>query len=434
MDSPSTTANSANGFARSSVRSSTRRRLVFLSQCLPFPPHSGVTNRTYNILRQLQSEFDVTLLAFSRRNHQANKPARESARVVLTGELSDVREPATIASEASNFGAVLCHFKSLVTNRPYTYFDYGSPLFGRQLRDEMKKRRPDLVHMDSLDLHRWLDDIPRGCPVVCAHHNIESELLRLRAARIKPKALSLYMDLQADRIERLEKRLCPGFALNAMVSDLDGERLRQLAPGSRTLTVANGVDIEFFEPPRTDTAVPGRVAFLGPTYMFPNRDGIQFFLAQAWPQVRRSVPEATLHLIGKGSDLDRDRFEAHPGVVCRGYVTDIRPHMMEASCAIVPLRVGGGTRLKILDAWAMGRAIVSTTIGAEGLSIRDGENILIRDHPEEFAQAVVRVLRDRDLRLALERNARTTAVEVYAWDRIGTVMRSGYHALLPVER
>ena len=104
--------------------------------------------------------------------------------------------------------------------------------------------------------------------------------------------------------------------------------------------------------------------------------------------------------------------------------------MLQASCSIVPLRVGGGTRLKILDAWAMGRAVVSTSIGAEGLDVNDGENALIRDNPGEFAEAVTRVLRDRELRLKLERNARRTAVDVYSWDRIGATMREAYRALI----
>jgi glycosyltransferase involved in cell wall biosynthesis len=407
-----------------------RSRLVFLSQSLPFPPHSGVTNRTYNLLRQLQMEFDVTLLAFSRRNHQPDAAARELARDALAGELTWVGEPATIASENSRFEQVLSHGRSVLTARPYTYFDYGSPALGRQLAKELNGQPPGLVHMDSLDLHRWLDQLPSGSPVACTHHSIESELLRLRADHIRPRVLGAYMNLQARFIERVEKRLCPHFALNVMMSDLDGERLRALAPGSKTLTVANGVDTAFFKPQDGDTAVGGRVVFLGPTYMFPNRDGLDFFLSEIWPSVRSGIPDATLHTIGKNPPEDQDRYRAAPGVTCHGYVPDIRPIMLQASCSIVPLRVGGGTRLKILDAWAMGRAVVSTSIGAEGLDVQDGENALICDDPGEFAEAVTRVLRDRELRLKLERNARRTAVDVYSWDRIGATMRAAYRTLV----
>jgi glycosyltransferase involved in cell wall biosynthesis len=117
-------------------------------------------------------------------------------------------------------------------------------------------------------------------------------------------------------------------------------------------------------------------------------------------------------------------------VSCQGYVPDVRPHFAEASCTVVPLRVGGGTRLKILDAWSMGKAIVSTSIGCEGLENVDGENILIRDDPAEFAEAVVEVLRDDELRNRLGRNGRKTAEEIYAWPVVGRKMNALYQDLL----
>jgi len=118
--------------------------------------------------------------------------------------------------------------------------------------------------------------------------------------------------------------------------------------------------------------VPGRVTFLGPTYMFPNRDAVDFFLANSWPLVRQRCPDGTFHLIGKNSADEKARFESHPGVTCNGHVPDIRPHFAESAVSVVPIRVGGGTRLKILDAWSMGKAVVSTSVGCEGLKTVDG--------------------------------------------------------------
>jgi glycosyltransferase involved in cell wall biosynthesis len=128
--------------------------------------------------------------------------------------------------------------------------------------------------------------------------------------------------------------------------------------------------------------------------------------------------------------VDRSRYEAEPGVVALGSVPDIRPSLSEARCCVVPLRIGGGTRLKILDAWAMGKAVVSTSIGCEGLEVRDGEDILIRDAPDAFADAVLQVLHDASLRSRLERNARRTAVQRYSWSLVGRRIRSAYDELL----
>jgi glycosyltransferase involved in cell wall biosynthesis len=146
--------------------------------------------------------------------------------------------------------------------------------------------------------------------------------------------------------------------------------------------------------------------------------------------VLRAVPHASLHLLGKNSAEDRARFSNHPAVTCNGYVPDIRPPFAEAACSVVPIRVGGGTRLKILDAWAMGKAVVSTTVGCEGLAARDGENILVRDEPAAFADAVVRVLTEPDLRVRLEANARRTAEACYAWPIVGQVLRDSYRRLV----
>jgi glycosyltransferase involved in cell wall biosynthesis len=164
--------------------------------------------------------------------------------------------------------------------------------------------------------------------------------------------------------------------------------------------------------------------------MFANCDAIGHLLHDIWPHVLRMLPEAQLILIGKNGDEDAERFGNHPRVSVLGYVEDIRDQMREASCVVVPIRVGGGTRLKILDAWGMGKPVVSTSVGCEGLSAVDGVNILIRDNPMEFAEAVVNISRDPDLRKWLGSNARRTAESEYSWDVVGRQLCQAYHDLL----
>jgi glycosyltransferase involved in cell wall biosynthesis len=406
-----------------------RKRILFLSQCLPFPPHSGVTNRTYHILRQLQREFDVALVAFSRRNHQPDSASRASAAAKLRLVVSDVREAAVIGSEWSMALKLRNHLSSLLTGKPYIFYDYSHQAFGQALRGELSLAQPDLVHLDSMDLYRWLPSLP-AVPIACTHHNVESELLRQRADRIPRRATRAYMRHQANLVEKVERRLCFRFDINVMTSERDAEHLRALAPDARTSVVPNGVDIDYFRPTSPQGLVPCRVAFLGPTYMFPNKDAVDFFLAEIWPSVRTRCPESTFHLIGKNSVDEKLRFEGHPSVQCEGYVPDIRPSFAQTECSVVPLRIGGGTRLKILDAWAMGKAVVSTSVGCEGLETVDGRNILIRDDPTEFAAAVIQVLSDHDLRDRLGREARATAESHYAWPVVGRKLVRCYQALL----
>lgn len=406
-----------------------RSRILFLSQCLPYPPHSGVTRRTYHILRELQQEFDVTLVPFSRRVHQSDDESVALGAAALRRELSDVTDPVRFKSDHSLGHKLLNHAWSVLSREPYVFHEYGDPSFGKRLREGIGRAQPDMIHVDSLDLYRWLPSLP-PLPTACTHHNIESDLLRLQADRIPNRLVRNYIKHQAELLEKVERRLCARFDLNVMTSDIDAERLRVLAPGARTSVIPNGVDVDFFRPSPVEDIVPGRAAFLGPTYMFPNRDAVDFFLAEAWPLVRQSCPESTFHLIGKNSADEKARFESHPGVTCNGHVPDIRPHFAEAAVSVVPIRAGGGTRLKILDAWSMGKAVVSTSVGCEGLETIDGRNILIRDDPRAFAMAVIQVLRDRELRERLGREARKTAEEYYGWPVVSRKLVTLYQELL----
>lgn len=383
--------------------------------------------RTFNILRQLQVEYDVDLVAFSRVNHQPDHQARQDAWTALRRAAAHVAEPTPIPNEHSALRKAWDHARSVVSGRPYTYYEYESGAFANQLAAVLRTRAPQLVHLDSLDLYRWMGGLPR-VPVACTHHSIESELLRLRAPWLPPLRRR-YVLLQADRLERVERALCPGLALNVMMSDVDAQRLRALTPAAATAVVPNGTDTEYFRPTGSDS-IPGRVVFVGPTYSFPNKDAAEFLLAEIWPRIRATDDTATLRLIGRNADADRTRYAAEPGVIPIGYLPDIRPSLAEARCCVVPIRIGGGTRLKILDAWAMGKAVVSTSIGCEGLDVEDGEDILVRDTPDAIAEAVLRVLHDERLRARLERGARRRAVTTYGWSAVGRRLRSAYDELL----
>jgi glycosyltransferase involved in cell wall biosynthesis len=408
---------------------SMRKQILFLSQCLPFPPHSGVTRRTYHVLQELQREFDVTLVAFSRRGHQPDAASLRRAAATLRRELSEVMAPVAISAERSFARKLGNHARSLLSRKPYIFYEYGDGRFGEELRLALRRASPELIHLDSMDLYRWLPSLPM-VPTTCTHHSVESELLRLEADHASNPVVRGYIRHQADLVEKVERRVCPRLDLNVMTSEVDAVRLRALAPTARTTAIPNAVDVDFFRPGPPDEVVPGRASFLGPTYMYPNRDAVDFFLEEAWPVVRRDYPESTLHLIGKNSDDDRARFESRPGVTCNGHVPDIRPHLAQAAVSIVPIRVGGGTRLKILDSWAMGKAVVSTSVGCEGLEAIDGHNILIRDDPTEFAAAVLQVLRDRDLRDRLGREGRRTAEEHYSWRVVGQKLIGLYDNLM----
>jgi glycosyltransferase involved in cell wall biosynthesis len=202
--------------------------------------------------------------------------------------------------------------------------------------------------------------------------------------------------------------------------------VRERLPLVRSTVVPNGVDVEYFQPLPSDEPA---LAFVGGTAWYPNRDALDFFATEIKPQLDTLGSKPRVKWIGRSTDDERARYAA-AGIELTGYVNDIRDAVGSAACFIVPLRVGGGTRLKILDAWAMGKAVVSTSIGCSGLEARDGENIIIRDDPADFAKAIQSVLADAALRRRLSAAARQTAVSTYGWSVIGAHLKQEYFKLI----
>ncbi len=225
-----------------------------------------------------------------------------------------------------------------------------------------------------------------------------------------------YLRHQARLTEQCERQWCTRVALNVAVSAEDAAALTRIAPGARVAVVPNGVDVDEFRP---DGGAGRGAAYVGGLHWFPNADALAYFAAEILPHVRAARPDAPVAWIGSANTGQRRHYAGRFGIDVSGYVDDVRPFMREAACHIVPLRAGGGTRLKILNSWAMGKPVVSTSIGCEGLDAVDGRNILIRDDPKAFANAMLAVLEDEALARRLGQAGRATAEQQYSWDVIG---------------
>lgn len=402
-----------------------RPRLLFLCQTLPYPADGGVWIRTYHVMRLLSDTFDITALCFERAATSGTHADRARATGPDgLGRIASV-EVFPIPQRHSRIRFWWDHLRSAALRRVYTTFVYDSRSFQARLDELLASTGFDLVHVDSLDLARYLPACD-GVPVVCVHHDVESALLRRRAAVERSPFRSAYFQYQARRMEEVERQWCARVALNVTCSERDGERVARLAPGARVAVVPNGVDTGEFH---LDDAAGHGVAFVGGTNPFPNLDALHFFAADVLPHLRAAGREVPVTWIGRASPEQRSDYRARYGIELTGYVADVRPMLRDAACHIVPLRVGGGTRLKILNSWAMGKAIVSTSLGCEGLAAADGDNLLIRDEPADFAAAVRRVLDDPALRRSLGDRGRATAERLYSWNVVGEQMTGAYLAL-----
>jgi glycosyltransferase involved in cell wall biosynthesis len=411
-----------------------RPRLLFLCQTLPYPPDGGVWIRTYHVLRLLARSFDVTALCFERAS--SSGPAGHPTAPSALQRLADI-DVFELPQRHSRARFIWDHARSALFGRVYTRYLYESRPFAARLRALLRSTRFDLVHADSMDLARYFPDLD-DLPIVCVHHDVESELLGRRAALEHSSWRGAYVRHQSGLMRQVEQRWCPRVALNVVTSDRDRALLAQMAPGSRIEVVPNGVDTDAYQPECRVAPAPAdadrptapTVAYVGGTAPFPNLDALEFFSGQILPHIRAAVPEASALWIGRASASQQQEYRDQYGIELTGYVDDPKPLMQGAACHVVPLRVGGGTRLKILHAWAMGKAVVSTSIGCEGLAAVDGENILIRDDPRAFAGATVTVLRDGELRRRLGENGRATAEHRYSWDAIAPQMIRAYTALI----
>lgn len=397
-------------------------KLLFLGQTLPYPPDSGTAIRSYNVLRLLARDYDVTVLCFYRRATTGNLDASLTALRAIAPHV----EAFPIEQEYSRARMLADHARSVLTGRAYTTYAYENAAFRRALLSHLARERFALVYLDSLDVGGYLPLIT-GMPIVVGHQNVESALLRRRGENESKGVRRAYLKLQAKLMEGEERRWCPRAAVNLSVSNADMHNFQKLVPNAHFEVIPNGVDVDAFVPGTGSTR--DGIVFVGGLSWFPNADALEFFDTEILPLVRARDERVKVTWVGRAKP-DVIASYAKRGIVLTGHVEDMRSYVHSAACYVVPLRIGGGTRLKILDAWALGKAVVSTSIGCEGLDAVDGQNILIRDEPAAFATAVTMLLHDSGLRASLERNARATAVRKYSWDVIGEKMRSVYREVL----
>jgi glycosyltransferase involved in cell wall biosynthesis len=401
----------------------TPARLLFLSHRVPYPPHNGAAIRTWNILRLLAQDFEVAGLCFDRPDpHLAHVPLAE--RMAAMNGVGRFRL-APIPQLASRVRLVADHARSVATGRPYTWYVHESGEAHRIVSELLRGFDPHVVHVDSMDMVRllpWLE----GRPTVVTHHNVESQLLERRSAGESSGWRGRYLRLQAERLRAAEAHWMPRVALNVVVSPEDEEVFRGIAPTGRYAVVPNGVDADFFRPQPGPTE---GCVFVGGTTWHPNRDALHWFVDAILPRLRAAGEEAPVTWVGRVTEEERRRFDGVEGLHLTGYVDDIRPYLARAACFIAPMRFGGGTRLKLLDAWAMGKAIVSTGPGAEGLGGVDGEDILLAEDPDAFVIAIRRVLHDPSLRARLGAGGRAAVESRFSWDVIGRRMSNLYRTV-----
>jgi glycosyltransferase involved in cell wall biosynthesis len=274
---------------------------------------------------------------------------------------------------------------------------------------------------------------PKGAApprLVLDEHNIEFDLARQQAGKELGVVRRLYHAVEWRKVRREEEGIWTGFDGVAFCSAADEARAKALVPSIRSVVVPNAVDVEYFKPRPTDPPTDARtVLFFGALDYFPNEDGLLHFVRETWPLIERIAPDARLKIVGQNPTPWVLACRA-PRIEVTGPVADLRPHIASAAVAIAPLRIGGGTRFKILEALAMARPVVSTSIGAEGIEARHGQHLLVADDPASFAAAVSRLLADAAFGSRLGREGRALVEVGYSWESAARTLERFYRRVL----
>lgn len=402
-------------------------KILFLSQIVPYPPHGGVLQRGYNIIREISKYNSVHLLAFVHPDVLKTEQEVQDAKVEL-GKFCERAEFFSLWVKESRMNKYAGLLSGLFTSRPFSVIAHRSNLFESRIDWLLKNEHFDIIHYDTIALSRF----NRNCitiPRVMTHHNIESNLMQRRAQVEKNSLVKYYLYRQAKRLRDYEIAETGKFAVNIVMSEKDGEELKKINPHVDIEVVPNGVDTNYFT--LNEGEETKSVIYTGGMNMFANKDAVLYFLKEIWPIIITEEPDVKFYAIGQDPPPELIRFsDSDRRIIVPGYVNDIRPFVSKAAVYVVPLRVGGGTRLKILDAMAMGKSIVSTSIGCEGLEVSDGRNILISDNPADFASKTVEYLNNRNKRIDLGKAARSLAESRYSWQIIGNTLQQTYKRAL----
>lgn len=381
-------------------------RILYLTQVFPFPPDAGPKIRIYYMLRYLGMKHQVTLVSFIRDAAERDQIAR------MKPFLEDVF---TIPLERSRANDIWHLTRSLMTNQPFLIARDENRAMTQRLRQAMSTRNFQAVHADQLSMAQYAANLS-GIKKTLDEHNAVWTIVQRMWQNERRGPLKRLQELEWRKMRRYENAIVRRFDNILTVTEEDKTTLQDDSDSPLPISVIPiCIDVDERSPVARD-AKARDILFIGGMFYPPNVDGVLWFAREVFPIIRLEYPDTNFVIVGARPDakiVKAARDDPHIRVT--GYASDTEPYIRDSAAFVVPLRAGGGMRVKILDAWARGLPIVSTNLGCEGMQVRDGENILVADTPAAFAHAVVRILRDRAFGDYLAECGRRWVKKNYDW-------------------
>lgn len=395
-------------------------RILWLTPYVPLPTFGGGT-RVFNLINFLATTCEIDLIS------------AESASEEQLGPLRAICRTVTMATQPRRQRRLL-QLLALFSRRPLEYWLHYAPSVQAMLDGALRERAYDVLVIEHAFMGYYAT--PPSVRVVLDQHNVESQILLKAAQRERSLLRRLYNQIDYRKFRPDEQRFCRQADLVLATSGVDRALMQRWPKLAPCIVVPNGVDCAHFRLTADDASRehsgPGtrlRVLFQGSMHYAPNAEAMIWFCATVWPRILQAMPRATLQIVGGNPPRDVLRLGQLPNVMVVGWVKDVRPYLAAAQVVVVPLRIGGGTRLKVVEALAMGRAVVSTTLGCEGLEVEHGTHVLLADDPETFARRVIELLDQPEQRAVLGRQGRCLVEERYDWPVIGGQLVQGLREL-----
>ncbi|GAB4572081.1 MAG: glycosyltransferase [Anaerolineae bacterium] len=387
-------------------------RVLFLTSEFPYPPFGGAPLRNYGLIKGLAEEHEIWLLSF--RSEVALPPEQTPLHTFCTA-IETVPAPARTRGD---------RIRDLLAGHADIARRFDSEAFREKLDHWLASQRFDLIQIENLEMTIYLPTIKvrqPDTPVIYDAHNAEYALQQ-RIFETERRSLAhlpgaLYSLVQARRVRAMERAVCNAVDHVIAVSDTDAEHLQRLKADTPITVVPNGISTDLYLQPVPDPVELEQPAlvFTGKMDYRPNVDAALWFAEEILPLIRQEIANTHFYVVGQSPHPRLDVLRGQPGITITGLVPRVLPYLQAASIFVVPLRMGSGTRLKVLEAMAAHCAVVSTRIGAQGLGAEDGQELILADTTREFARAVIRLLKDPAQARALGANAQTFARERYDW-------------------
>lgn len=377
-------------------------RVLHLTPTVPWPADSGGKICVWNHLQADARFAETGILSFSETTPDA----------ITLGALRAVCREVEIVRRPRTLDGVVGGARSLLSNMAMNMAKYRWPEFSKALGAVIVRWNPDVVVAHHLHMGSYLLEVP-GAVTILREHNVDSDLMARYAATIRNPALVSFARRQVEQIRDMEAHLAPRVKRCLMITAEDEATLKEISPAAVTAVLPGVIDPDKYAPVEPPTSGEPIIVTAGSFNFRPTGEGLVHFVDNTWPRILKSLPKARLRVIGHCPDKLARRV-AGPGIEVLGRVDQVRPHLAGANAFVVPLRVGSGMRIRILEAFAWQVPIVSTMLGCKGIEVQDGRHMLIEDEPAAMAAAVVRLVKEPALASTIRREGRRLLEKSYS--------------------